>query len=217
MIFFLEDGSVTPSDLHKEKRFPRIKVANLNVLYNFHSIDLSEIISRGAHIQTRIPTVSNFRVISRNHFVEISVFCALKNRVIAWCVERFCLCSRDLRRKYRLKCTTARGSYALALAHRRKKNSFALCWIGSGVGSKFSLQAARLLTRLLNIGFGGYFVQTAYISLLSLVLGVWKWLRYCFSTAMSSTQLWAKPDLGQSRWNRNLTVCLRFSYQFVDF
>lgn len=81
--FFLEDGSVTPSDLHKEKRFPRIKVANLNVLYNFHSIDLSEIISRGAHIQTRIPTVSNFRVISRNHFVEISVFCALKNRVIA--------------------------------------------------------------------------------------------------------------------------------------
>lgn len=83
MIFFLEDGSVTPSDLHKEKRFPRIKVANLNVLYNFHSIDLSEIISRGAHIQTRIPTVSNFRVISRNHFVEISVFCALKNRVIA--------------------------------------------------------------------------------------------------------------------------------------
>lgn len=50
------------------------KIENLNILFNFYAVNCTEIIFfSGLHTQTLIPTASNFRVISRNHWVEICI------------------------------------------------------------------------------------------------------------------------------------------------
>jgi len=70
-----------------------------------------------------------------------------------------------------LKCTTLRGSSALALAQTRKKIRLHIVEQAAEQGLNLVYKRRDYFEKLVMISFGRYFVLAAHRSLLSLVLG----------------------------------------------
>lgn len=151
--------------------------------------------------QTWIATVSNFLVISRNHFVEICIFLRPEKPCYCQSCTPILFMLAWFRKKAPVEMYNATRKFCSCTCANAEKNSFAHCGTGGGARSKFSLQAARLLWKAGDDQFWPIFCSDC--TQITAVAGsrVWKWFRYGFVTAMSSSQTWLETESLKSNPN----------------